>query len=234
MHVLETVEHLFSSRNFARIIWKKYGGHVGIQTENLPLRIFLMKWWMLKTCNSVQKLILDTLPIIICWNLWKNRCSAKYGAKKSSLTRVLYSINSEINLLLRSNFPDIQWPFNWGELYSFIENIKHHTTITQVTWNKPNIGYVKINSDGSAMTNPGKIGGGVIIRDHHGNFIHAMAFPLGEGTNNYAETEAARIGVQWCLDNGIPRVHLEADSALLVKWLTEENDSPWSLQEKIS
>ncbi|XP_019235632.1 PREDICTED: uncharacterized protein LOC109215963 [Nicotiana attenuata] len=234
MHALETVEHLFSSGNFARIIWKKYGGHVGIQTENLPLRLLLMKWWMMKACNFVQKLILDTLPIIICWNLWKNRCSAKYGAKNTSLTTVLYSINSDINLLLRSNFPVIQWPFNWRELYSFIENIQHHTTIIQVKWTKPDKGFVKINSDGSAMTNPGKIGGGVIIRDQQGHFIHAMTFPLGEGTNNYAETEAARIGVQWCLDNGIPRVHLEADFALLVRWLTEDNDSPWVLKQKIS
>lgn len=68
------------------------------------------------------------------------------------------------------------------------------------------------------MTNPGKIGGGVIIRNQNGHFIHAMAIPLGEGTNNYAETEAARIGVQWCLDSGFPRIHLEADSALLVNW----------------
>ncbi|XP_019262748.1 PREDICTED: uncharacterized protein LOC109240551 [Nicotiana attenuata] len=49
----------------------------------------------------------------------------------------------------------------------------------------------------------GQFGAGVIIRNHHGQFIHAMGIPLGEGTNNYAETEAARLGVQWCLANGI-------------------------------
>lgn len=76
------------------------------------------------------------------------------------------------------------------------------------------------------MTNPGKIGGDVIIRDHHGQFIHAMTIPLGQGTNNYVETKVARIGVQWCLVNGIPKIHLEADSTLLVRWLTEDNDSP--------
>ncbi|OIT20574.1 hypothetical protein A4A49_59603, partial [Nicotiana attenuata] len=73
-----------------------------------------------------------------------------------------------------------------------------------------------------------------IIRNQNGHFIHAMAIPLGEGINNYAETEAARIGVQWCLDNGFPRIQLEADSALLVRWLTEKNEPPWALTEKIS
>lgn len=168
---------------------------MGIQTENLPLRLLMMKWWMMKSHNYLHKLILDTLPISIYWNMLKNRCSIMYGEKSTSLTRVLYSINSDINLLLRSNYHDLQWPFNWGELYFFIENLHHHTTSTKVTWHKPNNGFVKVNTDGSAMTNPGKIGGGVIIRDHQGQLIYAMAIPLGEGTNNYAKTEAARIGI---------------------------------------
>ncbi|WMV30182.1 hypothetical protein MTR67_023567 [Solanum verrucosum] len=31
--------------------------------------------------NVAQTTIIETLPIVICWNLWKNRCSAKYGGK---------------------------------------------------------------------------------------------------------------------------------------------------------
>ncbi|XP_075079807.1 uncharacterized protein LOC142165071 [Nicotiana tabacum] len=90
-----------------------------------------------------------------------------------------------------------------------------------------------INSNGSALANPGKIGAGVIIRNHHGQFTHVVAIPLGEGTNNYAEIEAARLGVQWCLANGITRIHLETDSILLINWLTENKDPPWALQIKI-
>ncbi|XP_009617848.1 uncharacterized protein [Nicotiana tomentosiformis] len=206
VHSNEIVDHLFSVGNFARIVWRKFGGPVRIQTEDMPLRILLMKWWLLSSHNKVQKLILHTMPIIICWNLWKNRCSAKYGAKSSSLTRVLFSINSNINLLLRANFPEIKWPLNWQELYPFIENLQHQTISTQVVWNKPIHGFVKINSDGSELTNPGKIGAGVIIRDHNCAFIHAIAAPLGEGTNNFAEIEAALLGIQWCLNNGFTKV----------------------------
>ncbi|OIT08132.1 hypothetical protein A4A49_15874 [Nicotiana attenuata] len=88
-------------------------------------------------------------------------------------------------------------------------------------WEKPSQGYVNVNSDGSSLINPGRIGAGLIIRDHNSGFIHAMAAPLGEGTNNIAETEAAFLGIQWCLNNGFTMIHLESDSALLIQWLTQ-------------
>ncbi|XP_070034617.1 uncharacterized protein [Nicotiana tomentosiformis] len=93
------------------------------------------------------------------------------------------------------------------------------TSWGQVVWKKPSHGLVKINSDGSALTNPGKIGAGVIIRDHNCGFIHAIAAPLGKGANNLAEIEAALLGIQWCLSNGYSKIHLKSDSALLVQWL---------------
>ncbi|OIT33355.1 PREDICTED: uncharacterized protein LOC109206109 [Nicotiana attenuata] len=97
-----------------------------------------------------------------------------------------------------------------------------------VVWRKPQDNFVKINSDGNALSNPGKIGVGTIIRDQHGNFIHAMATPLGEGTNNQAE--AAIVGVQWCLENGYTKTHLKVDSALLINWINNNSEPPWSLQ----
>ncbi|XP_016497004.1 uncharacterized protein LOC107815872 [Nicotiana tabacum] len=232
-HTNETIDHLFSRGNFARIVWNKFEGPVGIQTEEFPLRLLLMRWWLLHNNNEVQKLILHYLPIIVCWNLWKNRYIAKYGAKSTSLTRVLFSINSDINMLLRANFLEVKWPLNWQELYPFIENLKHQTFSAQVVWSKPSHGYVKVNNDGSALTNRGRIGVGVIIRDHYSEFIHASAAPLGEGTNNFVKTEAALIGIQWCLNNGFTKVHLESNSALLIQWLTSGRNFPWSLKMKL-
>lgn len=62
---------------------------------------------------------------------------------------------------------------------------------------------VKLNSYGSAITNPGKISAGGMIRDHKGDLIYAYAAPLGQGTNNQAEVEAAIWGISWCLSNDI-------------------------------
>ncbi|XP_019254091.1 PREDICTED: uncharacterized protein LOC109232860 [Nicotiana attenuata] len=180
--------------------------------------------------NVVQQLLLDTTPTIIYWNLWKNRCNAKYGGRASSMIRVLYSIDSDIHLLLRSCYPHFNWPSKWIGLYSMTKNLQQTISITKVVWRTPQDNFVKITSDGTALSNLGKIRAGTIIRDQHGNFIHAMATPLGEGTNNQAETEAAIIGVQWCLENGYTKEHLEVDSALLITWINSTSEPPWSLQ----
>lgn len=73
----------------------------------------------------------------------------------------------------------------------------------------------------------------MIIRDHNCSFIHAIAAPLGEGTKTYAETKAALLGIQWYLNNGFTKVHLESHSALLFQWLGKGKTHPWSLKMKL-
>ena len=47
-------------------------------------------------------------------------------------------------------------------------NIKNYST-TPVSWCKPSVGWYKLNSDGASVGNPGKAGGGGLIRDYQGN-----------------------------------------------------------------
>ncbi|XP_019252877.1 PREDICTED: uncharacterized protein LOC109231690 [Nicotiana attenuata] len=225
----ESVDHIFSRGHFAKAVWKIFTGPAGLLFEEMSLQNLLMKWWIQKPRNEIHKLLLDTFPIIICWNLWKSRCGAKYGTKHSSMVRVVFSINSNINLLLKTTYPNITWPSKWSGICTLTESLNFLTKTTQVCWQRPTLGLVKINSDGSALSNPGRMGAGAIIKNHQGDFIHAIASPLGEGTNNLAETEAAFLGVKWCIDNGFSKVHLEADSALLIHWLTSSATPPWTL-----
>lgn len=48
-----------------------------------------------------------------------------------------------------------------------------------VLWEKPLIGIYKLNTDGSLMHNPGRIGGGGILRDIQGKLVYAFYIPLG-------------------------------------------------------
>lgn len=54
--------------------------------------------------------------------------------------------------------------------------------IMLVKWVKPPDQLVKINSDGSALSNPGTIGARGIIRDNEGNFLFAYATRLRDST----------------------------------------------------
>ncbi|WMV30192.1 hypothetical protein MTR67_023577 [Solanum verrucosum] len=89
----------------------------------------------------------------------------------------------------------------------------------------------KLNTDGSALNNPGKIGGGGILRDSNGTIIYAFAIPLGEGTNNQVEVQAASYGLNWCIQHGYQNIILEVDSELLTKWFLQIFDPSWRLNK---
>ncbi|KAH0746322.1 hypothetical protein KY285_007979 [Solanum tuberosum] len=101
-----------------------------------------------------------------------------------------------------------------------------------VLWKKPPDQWSKLNTDGSALSNPGKIGAGGILRDHKGQMILAFATRLGEDTNNQAEMEAAIFGLTWSLQVGYRNVILEVDSQLLVDWIMLKTKPPWSISKQ--
>ncbi|XP_049368158.1 uncharacterized protein LOC125833012 [Solanum verrucosum] len=195
----DDIDHILVSGNFANHIWKVHTALLGIEHSYTTLRCLLMKWKSSQHSSEVHKLLHQALPILICWNLWKNRCSAKYGGKQSSIGRVKYLIFKDIMQLFITVFPYLQWPSNWKDVISMIENCRHELKVIPVGWDKPIMGLYKLNTDGSALTNPGKIGGGGILRDGQGNLVYAYAIPLGFGTSNKAEIQAAAYGVNWCV-----------------------------------
>lgn len=98
-----------------------------------------------------------------------------------------------------------------------IESCQHEIRVIQVKWTKHPSTLVKLNMDGSAIDNPGKIRASDIIRDHTYNLIYAFVTPLGIGSNNQAEMQMATLGITWCIQHVYNRVILEVDSEFLVK-----------------
>ncbi|KAK4716367.1 hypothetical protein R3W88_014705 [Solanum pinnatisectum] len=95
-----------------------------------------------------------------------------------------------------------------------------------VEWTKPPDKWVKINTDGSALCNPGTIGAGGIIRNPNGELILAFSTLLGKGTNNQAEVEAAILGLSWFANLRYNNVILEVDSQVLVDWFKNNTAAP--------
>ncbi|XP_059289514.1 uncharacterized protein LOC132043044 [Lycium ferocissimum] len=125
------------------------------------------------------------------------------------------------------------WPPTWRNLISLMEVCTHEINITKVNWSRPQLGVLKINTDGSALDNPGRIGAGGIVRNDLGNLIFAFATPLGYGTNNQAEIEAAYLGLKWAKENGQHHIVLEVDSELLIRWIKQQAKPPWNLFQSI-
>ena len=79
----------------------------------------------------------------------------------------------------------------------------HKEAITQIFkpfwWCKPANGWVKLNTDGSSLGNPGQAGGGGLIRDEDGNWIVGIARKIGSTTSFLVELWALRDGLNLCL-----------------------------------
>lgn len=90
-------------------------------------------------------------PMVI-WNLWKHR------------NRVMYEnapLNPNLHVVCLSQATEFFF------CISKIRPLKYKSTIT-VKWIKPPEGWHKLNTDDASFGNPGKAGGGGIIRDSEG------------------------------------------------------------------
>jgi ribonuclease HI len=76
--------------------------------------------------------------------------------------------------------------------------------------------------DGGARGNPGPAGYGVRIESRDGQMLDELHGALGIATNNVAEYNGLLAALQWAVDRGERRVHIRADSELLVKQMRGE------------
>ena len=87
------------------------------------------------------------------------------------------------------------------------ERCVHDIKVNMVNWIRPQDQWLKVNTDGSAITNPGRLRAGGILRDKNGRLVMAFTTPMGEGTNNIAEIGALELGYR--------NIILELDSQLV-------------------
>ncbi|GKV53477.1 hypothetical protein SLEP1_g59999 [Rubroshorea leprosula] len=81
-----------------------------------------------------------------------------------------------------------------------------------VGWNPPPPGVVKLNTDGSAVTNPGNAGAGGIFRDDLGNWLLGFYRNIGYTSSLSAELWALRDGLKLAVDKGFSQLIVETDS----------------------
>ena len=88
--------------------------------------------------------------------------------------------------------------------------------VIQVAWEKPPMGWMKLNSNGSALGNPGKAGEGGLIHDHQGNWVRGYARALGNTSSSIAELWALRDGLDIVKELGIDNQIVEMDTLSIV------------------
>ena len=143
-----------------------------------------------------------------CWKLWFARNERIFKNHSRSQHSLLYS----------SVQASTEYHFLAGTTSQPPRRIPH-----LVRWYPPPFPYLKLNTDGSALVNPGPAGVGGVLRDHRGQWISSFSLRGGFATNNMVELAAVRQGLEMAWNKGYKLLHLELDSKVVLSWLTNHN-----------
>ncbi|XP_019240885.1 PREDICTED: uncharacterized protein LOC109220870 [Nicotiana attenuata] len=227
----ESLGHLFFTSNAARIVWRYFLRRAGIAVEGISLHQAITKCWMAKVIPRLKP-IMQALPACIVWELWKRRNSLKYGTAVS-VSRVIYQVSSTLQNLVQSRKPGLQVPHNWSELLQMLEQYTPTLKHEKVIWEFPQVGWIKVNTDGACRGNPGRSSIGFCLRDEAGELKYAQGKEIREGTNTEAEAAAILEALRMCRAMNFSQVWLQTDSLLLKNIIEGLWKPPWCIVDQI-
>jgi ribonuclease HI len=112
-----------------------------------------------------------------------------------------------------------------------IQNPKQPKTPTpKEHWLPPDVGWTKLNADGTLAKSSGHGGGGVVARDHHGSYLAGACHFFPSVTDpEEAEVRACKQAVSLAKDMHLMKIILETDSKGVVSKLTSKDQDRWAL-----
>ena len=102
-----------------------------------------------------------------------------------------------------------------------------------VSWRKPPWGTLKLNFDGSSLTNNDSTVG-AIIRDWEGQLVSVCHKKLGKQRPLTAEALALKVGIQHARQLNIDKIQIEGDSKIIIDHLNRKTKCPWEIEMILS
>lgn len=120
------------------------------------------------------------------------------------------------------------------KMIHFTLSNKTHQSVVRDT---PKLIKAKLYADGGSRGNPGPSASGFVILDMQGEIVVKKGIYLGVTTNNQAEYQALRLGLDEAHKMGIKEVHVFMDSLLVVNQMLGifkvKNRDLWPIHESI-
>ncbi|VFQ72007.1 unnamed protein product [Cuscuta campestris] len=152
----------------ASSIWNNLGQLLHLPTiSNSSFQHNLIMWWLSTSPSDHLFQVKRIIPSIITWELWKTYNRVKLNQETFKPEKTLEVIKHTLNA----------WSLaNKGTILPPSLHRKPLTSFKLIRWIPPNPYQLKLNVDGSASTRG--CGGGAVLRDHQGKFLHGITFPL--------------------------------------------------------
>ena len=195
------MDHLLRGCEFAIDFWQQLQFPVSLRESfNLPLG----EWLKVNCKTDIVSMWLgipwNILFPIGVWHLWLHRNNFVFRSGKLERTYFKKCIMAA------------------AEFFSVGRNAKvpKARIVVEVGWVKPPMGWVKLNTDGSAIGSTGCAGGGGVIRNHEGQWLRGFARPLGSSNSCTAELWALRDGLLLAIEMGLNNIIIEMDALSIV------------------
>ena len=150
---LKTISHAFRDCIIVKSVWQ----HLGQQRLNQRFYSQELRDWLISNANLKAPFIANGIPSNVVfsfavWLIWKQRNQVVFNHK---------SPNPNICRLIKMQAT---------EFFLCLNNPKcNHQMITKlIKWERPESGWLKLNTDGSFDDLLGNAGGGGLIRDEQG------------------------------------------------------------------
>jgi len=140
----------------------------------------------------------------ITWSLWRWRNDSLFNSSSNIPRNPYLSIYSAIQ------------QYNDCLDLSIVGNEETVKTMRSITWKRPNVGWIKLNTDGSCDVSRVRSGCGGLLRNSDGIFVMGFAKFLGSCSVLRAEACGLLEGLQCASEIGIAKLQIECDSSLLV------------------
>lgn len=141
------------------------------------------------------------------WSLWKHRNNVVFQNT---------TINPNLHSICLKLATEFHYCLGKGQIS------KRHSVIP-VCWDKPQVGWFKLNSDGASFGNLGKAGGRGLIWDSHGRWVKGYMRYIGVTTSIIVEFWALRDGLRLASQMGITHLAVELDAKVIVDLVLSRN-----------
>ncbi|KAH0650294.1 hypothetical protein KY284_030206 [Solanum tuberosum] len=229
-HDQESIAHLFLTAPIAQKLWKQFASCAGVQIEE-GLQHTITQWWRASHKPKLRA-IFQVVPAILMWELWKRRNARRHG-RNVTYEQLMQQCQKGIFQLLKVLYPWIDIPTDWKGVVEVLTKYKPKLYHHRVTWEKPQLGWLKCNTDGASRGNPRESSYSFCLRDNHGDLIYAEAQKIGQSTCMQAEIMAILKALTYCANNDITNVVVESDSLSLTRMINKDWKIPWEYTKEI-
>ena len=197
----ESILHALRDCEVVKLIWSQLGVH---DVDNIFFERDIQEWLKINSTNKKptgQLLIPWSIQFLFAvWLIWKRRNHL-----------VFRSLGPNPHLAKEIVQRAFEYYFYAAPAKELVVKI-----VRPIRWSKPIAGWLKLNTDGSSLGNPGLAGGGGLIRNEEGGWVAGFARKIGITTSFLAELWALRDGLSLCVDRSILAVDVELDAKSIV------------------